>query len=80
MTKPKIHKFDPAIYPYKLWVLVDNSTNLITEKFDEYDGKPIVFNPGDVDHCAAFAMPVMEKENQAIWGYCFFLVKEKYDI
>ena len=37
------HKFDPVIYPYKIYIAVSNNVNDIPLNFNEYSGKEIVF-------------------------------------
>ena len=34
-----IYEFDPVIYPFKLWVVVNKSPNHIADIFKEYNGK-----------------------------------------
>lgn len=76
MKQPKIHEFDPVIYPYKLWVIIAPHPDIIEEKFDEYTGGRIVFVPGDVDRSDAFVMPVSRKENPKFGVIVFFRSKK----
>lgn len=70
-----IHEFDPVIYPYRLWVIIDKNPNVMVEHFKEYVGKEIVFEDGDVDRLEAFTMPVQSKENQRYGVVIFFRSK-----
>lgn len=72
MEESTIHEFDPVIYPYKLWVIIAGSPDIVAKKFDEYGGKPILFVEGDVDRSEAFTMPVRSKNNAA-YGVVIFL-------
>jgi len=68
----EIHEFDPAIYPYKLWIVVDRKPTDIADKFNEYSGKPIDFIDMDTMHLEAFTMPVQRKENPKFGVIIFF--------
>lgn len=37
----KIHEFDPVIYPYKLWVIIDKSMKEIPDLFVDRDRNPL---------------------------------------
>jgi len=67
----KIHEFDPVIYPYKVWVIVEKLPTHIADYFDEYSGAPILFEPGDVDRHEAFTMPATHK-NQKRFGVILY--------
>jgi len=75
-VKMEIYKFDPIIYPYKLWVIINNSPIGIEEKFNEYSGKPIEFIDRDTINHEAFTMPVISKENPE-YGVIIFLRTRK---
>lgn len=70
-----MHEFDPVIYPYRLWVIIDKNPNVMVEHFKEYVGKEIVFEDGDVDRLEAFTMPVQSKENPRYGVVIFFRSK-----
>ena len=72
-----IHKFDPVIYPYKLWVIVGKEPGDITNHFKEYKGKKIVFNEGEVDRSEAFTMPVQSIEDKPCYGVVMFFRSNK---
>ena len=67
-----IYQFDPVIYPYKVWVIIDKKPNKIHEKFKEYSGKPIIFEDGSADRCEAFTMPVQSKGADPYYGVILF--------
>lgn len=71
----RIHEFDPVIYPYKLWIVIDKQPTIISEAFDEYSGNPIEFIERDTNNLAAFAMPVSKKENSNYGVVIFFRSK-----
>jgi hypothetical protein len=72
----EIHEFDPVIYPYKLWVIVDKKPTDIADKFNEYSGKPIDFIDRDTMGLEAFTMPVARKENPKFGVIIFFRSKK----
>lgn len=67
-----IHQFDPVIYPYKVWVIIDKKPNRIPEKFKEYSGNPIIFQDSDMDRLEAFTMPVQSKGDDPYYGVILF--------
>ena len=71
-----IHEFDPEIYPYKLWVIVSKTPDIIADKFDEYNGKHIEFIDADTNMMDAFAMPVRKKEDPKFGVILFFRSKK----
>lgn len=72
----RIHEFDPVIYPYKLWIVIDKQPTIISEAFDEYSGNPIEFIERDTNNLEAFAMPVSKKENSNYGVVLFFRSKK----
>jgi hypothetical protein len=72
----EIHEFDPIIYPYKLWIIIDKKPTEIANKFNEYNGKPIEFIDIDTMSFEAFTMPVERKENHKIGVIIFFRSKK----
>lgn len=71
----RIHEFDPVIYPYKLWIVIDKQPTIISEAFDEYSGNPIEFIERDTNNLAAFAMPVSKKGDSNYGVVIFFRSK-----
>ncbi|MCK9592702.1 MAG: hypothetical protein M0Q91_11925 [Methanoregula sp.] len=67
MEEIKIHQFNPVIYPYKIWIVVSKSADIIAERFYEYNGKPIEFLNRDTGNLRAFVMTVTSKD-QAYYG------------
>jgi len=76
LTLNKIYEFDPVIYPYGIWIVIDNNPNLIPDLFDEYSGKPIESIDRDTKGLEAFTMPVIRKENPKFGVVIFFRSKE----
>ncbi len=68
----EIHEFDPVIYPYKLWVIINKNPTYIANKFNEYSGNPIDFIERDTNGLEAFTMPVVRKENSKFGVIIFF--------
>lgn len=33
-----VYEFDPVIYPYKLWIVVDKNPDVLSDMFYEYKG------------------------------------------
>jgi hypothetical protein len=55
----KIRMFNPVIYPFKIWIVIDKSPNIIAENFREYDGSKVIFTEGDgIKRQEAFSMMV----------------------
>lgn len=76
VQKIAIHQFDPVIYPYKIWVIISRTPEIISEHFNEYNGDQIVFINGDVDRSLAFVMPVMKKDKSSYGAVIFFRSKK----
>lgn len=72
-TKVKIHQFDPVIYPYKIWVVVNSTPNIIAEQFLEYKGENILFSEeDDFDRTEAFTMMVRHKKSKCYGSIVYF--------
>ena len=78
MTKTaKIHEFNPVIYPYRIWIVIDKTPNVIAEKFKEYSGNPIIFTDDDgSDRQEAFTMMAIHKEEKYCGTVIFFHSKK----
>ncbi len=72
----KIHKFNPVIYPYYLWVIVDKEPTCISESFNEYNGSPINYVEEDTKRWEAFTMPVIWKKGRKYGVVIFFRSKK----
>jgi hypothetical protein len=60
---PKIRMFDPVIYPFKIWIIIDKKPDIIAENFREYDGKKVIFTDDDgTKRQEAFSMMVQNDE------------------
>lgn len=71
-----IHEFNPVIYPYKLWVIIDKTPGIVADNFNEYTGKPIEFIERDTRMLGAFTMQVAKKE-PASYGVVIFFRSKK---
>lgn len=71
-----LNEFNPAIYPYKLWVMVSNASVEIPKLFFGYDGKEIENIAGDTERLEAFTMPVMDKSKNNYGVLVFFRNKK----
>lgn len=76
MQTNKIYEFDPVIYPYNLWIVLDENPNLIPSIFNEYSGKPIESIDADTKGLEAFTMPVIRKDSPIFGVIIFFRSKE----
>lgn len=68
----ELYKFDPIIYPYKLWIAIGNTPQEIEDKFYGYDGKLIKNLVNDTKGMVAFAMPVMDKRGDYLGCVIYF--------
>ena len=71
-----LSEFDPVIYPYKLWVIVNKSPDIIADIFNEYDGAEVLFHKYDTHMMGAFTMPVMRKSD-GMYGVVLFFRGKK---
>lgn len=75
MNKIQIHEFDPVIYPYKIWIVVNKTPDIISENFRQHDNELIT----SWDNCKnldAFAMSVRNKENSKFGCLLYFRSKK----
>jgi hypothetical protein len=72
----EIHEFNPVIYPYRLWIIIDKKPDAISDIFNEYSGKPIEFIDRDTAMLEAFTMLVARKENEVFGVIIFFRSKK----
>lgn len=70
-----LYEFDPVIYPYKLWIIVDKTPDVLSKDFDEYTKNPIQFIDRDTNMFHAFTMPVCRKVNPNYGVVIFFRSK-----
>ena len=61
MAKFKIHKFDPVIYPRKVWVAKGGTKNDIAELFFDYDNDPYYLNGCVIKSSYAITDGVIER-------------------
>ncbi|WP_315084975.1 hypothetical protein [Bacteroides heparinolyticus] len=75
-----IKEFDPQIYPYKLWVIIDKTPDEIPALFYGYDGKEIENIVSSIDKMEAFTMPVMKKDFSSYGVIVFFRSKKQMNV
>lgn len=76
MPNPMIHEFNPVIYPYRVWVIIDRTPAVIQEQFDGYDRSPIKNLVDDTKNLEAFAMPGSYKESSNYGVIIYFRSKK----
>ena len=75
MREVILNRFDPIIYPYKIWVAITQDFNDVSGRFLSYDGKgDIKFL--DTDKCHAMTMSVMHKEDLKYGALILFKTKK----
>jgi hypothetical protein len=72
----EICEFNPVIYPYRLWVIVDKSPDCIPNEFDSYGGGQILSINTDTRGLEAFTMPVIKKNPQRFGVIIYFRSKK----
>lgn len=73
MKKVQIHQFDPVIYPFKIWVVVNKTPDILSEHFKKYDGKDLIFVEGDgSNRLEAFVLKVQSKEKGNYGAVLYF--------
>lgn len=80
--KQNIFEFDPVIYPYKLWIVIDKTPNIIVDKFNDYKGDIIEGLELDTKNMDAFAMQVSRKDDKMLGATIYFRSKKSmsYDL
>src|SRR5574343_1819585 len=71
-----IHEFDPIIYPCKLWIIVDKSTKIISEEFNDYNNNLLGDFHNETCRLEAFAMMAVSKRNMEFGIILFFRDKK----
>lgn len=59
----KITEFDPAIYPYRLWVAVGTDLNKLVKRFESTGEEPLAYELQDADKMSAFTIEVVDKKS-----------------
>lgn len=67
-----IYEFNPVIYPYKIWVVINKNTKVILDNFNDNSNEPIVDLENNTNHSAAFAMEVIKKDTGKIGTILYF--------
>ena len=68
----RLFEFNPVIYPFRLWIMVDYNVEAIPKLFDGYDNKPIESIDKDTNGLEAFTMPVIHKKKDR-YGVVIFI-------
>ena len=79
MREVILNRFDPIIYPYKIWVAITQDFNDVSSHFVSYkDRGDIKFS--DTDKCHAMTMAVMHKEDYKYGAIILFKSKKEMNI
>lgn len=73
----KIYEFDPIIYPYRIWIVVDKTPDIIIENFNEYNGDKIYKFSADFCRYDGFVLPVQSKNNPKYGAVIYFSSKKE---
>lgn len=81
MSKLKIYEFDTVIYPFNIWILVNETPDIIPEYFKEYSGQEMIFTDDDeANRMNAFSMKVISKDKNPTYGaLLYFRSKESME-
>ena len=72
--------FDPVIYPYKIWIVVNKTPECLSEYFYEYSGKPIQFEDGDgTNYMEGFCIQAKGKVTSQYGTVIYFRNKKNMD-
>lgn len=75
----KVYEFNPVIYPFKLWIVVEKTPEGIPEHFLGHDNLPIVNVVQDTKKLAAFTMIAVKKENKHRGALMYFRSRRMMD-
>lgn len=77
MSRTIVREFNPVIYPYKIWIVINKTPDIIAENFYEYNGNPVRFvdNDGNTRQ-EAFTMMAISKDNECYGTVIFFRSKK----
>lgn len=68
----KVYEFDPVIYPYKLWIVVGESTNGISDLFLDRDRCPLDYLDDEGYKTEAVTISAVRKEDSRFGVIMFF--------
>lgn len=75
-----LEMFDPVIYPYKIWIVINKTPECLSEYFYEYSGKPIQFEDSNgTNRMEAFCMQVKGKVTSQYGTVIYFRNKKNMD-
>ena len=63
MTKFQVHKFDPVVYPRKVWVAKGGTKKNLAEVFDDLEGDPYMISDEVVTFSYALTDDVVERSS-----------------
>lgn len=72
----RFHQFDPVIYPYNVWVMINNNPHIISLNFLEDDKSEIIFTEKENRKAIAFTIPAIRKETGEYGVILFFRNKK----
>ena len=72
MKEAIVHEFDPVIYPFKIWIVINKTPDIIAEKFNDYDGNSLNFEIEYMNKTDAFTAMVQSKDNHKYGAVLFF--------
>ena len=73
----KIYEFDPIIYPYRIWIMVDKTPDALIENFNEYNGSKIYKFNADTGRYDGFVFPAQSKINPRYGAVIYFTSKKE---
>lgn len=76
LNRMRIHEFDPVIYPYKLWVIVDKSPKDIPSYFLDNEGNELKSIEEDTAGADGFSLNVINKDLSHYGALIFFKNKK----
>ena len=75
MKEIVLNRFDPVIYPFKIWVAITDDFNSVGNKFLSYkENEDIKFS--NTDKCHAMTISVMHKEDLKYGALLLFKTKK----
>jgi len=72
MNKIKIHEFDPIIYPFKIWIIINKTPDILSEHFKEYSQKDILWGNSETSKLKAFSLKAYKKDNSSYGAILYF--------
>ncbi|NCD07174.1 MAG: hypothetical protein EOL97_13750 [Spirochaetia bacterium] len=77
MNKTTPYCFDTVLYPFKIYVIVNKTPDIIAKYFKEYSGEDVIFTKDDgTNRMDAFTMSVISKDDNDYGALLFFRSKQ----